>query len=145
MTEENKELLLKYLCMASPYNVYIMGDMYKTFDGGIISTLKSVDVERELVELKSVITPFHIDEVKPYLRLMSSITEDEKREIYNWLAENDVDWSDFSKLRLDKILISFDSSWLLVNWLFEHHFDFMGLISKSLAIKVTNKNNPYKE
>lgn len=75
-----------------------------------------------------------IEMIKPYLRPMSSMTEEEKREIYEWLVENDVDWFDFSKLRLDEILISFDSSWLLVDWLNAHHFDYRGLIEKGLAL-----------
>lgn len=32
----------------------------------------------------------------------------------------------------------------IVNYLHKHHFDFRGLIPKGLAIKVTEKNNPYK-
>jgi len=66
---------------------------------------------------------------------MSSMTEEEKREIYDWLVENDIDWFDFSQLRLDEILISFDSSWLLVDWLNKHQFDFRGLIEKGLALE----------
>ena len=73
--------------------------------------------------------------IKPYLRPMSSMTEEEKWEIYDWLVENDIDWFDFNKLRLDEILISFDSSWLLVDWLNANHFDYRGLIEKGLALE----------
>ena len=31
------------------------------------------------------------------------------------------------------------------NWLLAHHFDFMGLIPKGLAIKATEDNNPYTD
>ena len=153
ITQEAKELSLKYLCMALPYGVIVD---YKenefelphwkittihpeTFDGWI-GYDKRVGAGSE-----SGSRPFNIGDVKPYLRPMSSMTDEEKREIYDWLVENDVDWFDFSKLRLDEILISFDSSWLLVNWLLKHHFDFMGLITKGLANEVTKENNPYKE
>jgi hypothetical protein len=31
-----------------------------------------------------------------------------------------------------------------IDWLNAHHFDYRGLIPKSLAIEVTKENNPYK-
>ena len=133
MTKE-KDLLLKYLCMALPYRVIIH-----------IHDINVEDFDNYLYENYLLQIRAHEIIAKPYLRPMSSMTDEEKREIYDWLVENDVDWFDFSKLRLDEILISFDSSWLLVNWLLEHHFDFMGLIPKGLAIEVIESNNPYKE
>ena len=135
---KTKELLLKYLCMASPYDVivdyenhiYILNEANPACKDMDYITVLIQDVER-LMCAENVM----IEDIKPYLRPMSSMTDEEKREIYNWLAENDVDWFDFNKLRLDEILISFDSSWLLINWLLEHHFDFMGLIAKGLALE----------
>ena len=71
----------------------------------------------------------------PYLRPMSSATDEEKLEIYNCLVENEVDLFDFKQLRLDEILIAFDSSWLLVDWLNSNQFDYRGLIEKGLALE----------
>ena len=124
--------------MASPYDVivdyenhiYILNEANPACKDMDYITVLIQDVER-LMCAENVM----IENIKPYLRPMSSMTDEEKREIYNWLVENDVDWFDFNKLRLDEILISFDSSWLLVNWLLEHHFDFMGLIEKGLALE----------
>lgn len=130
MNQKDKELLLADLCARLPYEVILLAlngrTIYQT-DGNTGAEL------------------FVEEGWKPYLRPMSSMTEEEKREIYDWLVENDVDWFDFSKLRLDEVLISFDSSWLLVNWLIEHHFDYRGLIERGLAIEVAKENNPYKE
>jgi hypothetical protein len=153
MTQEDRELLLKDLCGRLPYGVIVdykenefeiphwrITTIYPETLDGWIGYNKRVGAGSE-----SGSRPFKIGDVKPYVRPMSSMTEEEKREIYDWLVENDVDWFDFSKLRLDEVLISFDSSWLLVNWLIEHHFDYRGLIERGLAIEVTEKNNPYKE
>ena len=140
MTQEEKQLLLKDLCCRSPYDVmvdyeshiYILNEVDPACKDIDYITVRIQDVER-LMCAKSTM----IEDIKPYLRPMSSMTEEEKREIYDWLVENDVDWFDFSKLRLDEILISFDSSWLLVNWLNERHFDYHGLIEKGLAIEAS--------
>ena len=125
LSQEEKELLLKDLSARLPYQPLCKKidaeDNFCECDASLGYSL------RDLIDNKIII--------KPYLRPMSSMTEEEKREIYDWLVENDVDWFDFSKLRLDEILISFDSSWLLVNWLLEHHFDHRGLIEKGLAIE----------
>ena len=144
MTQGEKQLLLKDLSGRLQYGVHCrvfkLNETIKEDDdilygiiGDNVITLKSNEDECLMYY-----------QVKPYLRAMSSMTDDEKREIYNWLVENDVDWFDFSKLRLDEILISFDSSWLLVDWLNKNHFDYRGLIPKNLAIEVTEENNPYK-
>ena len=64
-------------------------------------------------------------EGKPYLRPMSSMTEEER--IYK---EN--------YFKYDYL------SWDYVCWLLEHHFDFIWLIPRDLAIEVNESNNPYK-
>ena len=126
---KDKDLLLKDLCARLPYGVICQME-----DELIISDSHFYDcnLSERYIELFRNHKDFYI---KPYLRPLSSMTEEEKREIYDWLVENDVDWFDFSKLRLDEILISFDSSWLLINWLNAHHFDYRGLIEKGLAIE----------
>ena len=151
MTQEDKELLFKDLCARLPYDVTI------NYHWEIKGTDRIIDVDRKLkfsdVEsLKYMLTELQdnrfIIEWKPYLRPMSSMTEEEKRELYNWLIEFDGNWFDFNKLinklTFDKILIAFDSSWLLCDWLNKKQFDYHGLIPKGLAIEITNENNPYK-
>lgn len=64
-----------------------------------------------------------IDEVKPYLRPMSDMTDEEEKE-YN-------------------ILCSYPNTpanaALLINWLNEHKFDYRGLIEMELALKAKSK------
>ena len=80
-------------------------------------------------EIETVLDPLndHNNDyvVKPYLRPMSSMTEKEHKEYEQWLPDG------------------FNIN--TVNWLLEHYFDFLGLISKGLANEVTESNNPYEE
>lgn len=151
MTQEDKELLLKDLCGRLQYKVRVSVNGGKEsctlkgmFDGEHTGMMLILEPSFPSKDVSPRTSNWQLSQCKPYLRPMSSMTEEEKREIYNWLVKNDVDWFDFSKLRLDEILISFDSSWLLVNWLLKNHFDFMDLIPKGLAIS-TEEFNPYKD
>ena len=82
MTQENKELLLlKYLCMALPYGVICK--CYRTefneWDGEPFvakynDTLEAIDANG--VFLAGGFS-YEIDDIKPYLRPMSSMTEEE--------------------------------------------------------------------
>ena len=62
----------------------------------------------------------HIDEIRPYLRKMSSITEDEYNEYENYIL-NEKDE-----------LIQFCNSLIFYN---KYHFDYRGLIEMGLALE----------
>ena len=141
MTQEDKKmLLLKELSSRLPYGVKVR--ISSESDGCLHEDTTTLDIDNLHKFMlnggyykRGLFYKTPGFQLLPYLRPLSSMTEEEKREIYNWLVENDVDWFDFNKLRLDEILISFDSSWLLVNWLLKNHFDFMGLIPMGLALE----------
>ena len=126
MEENLKQLLLKDLCSRLPYGVILLSSnrkvTYQT-DGNTAAEL--------LVE----------EGWKPYLRSMSSMTEEERMEFesLNWR----VDELDFNNPwtpngEIENVLKG-------INWLNAHHFDFCNLIERGLAIAVTEENNPYKE
>lgn len=76
-----------------------------------------------------------VENIRPYLRPMSSMTEDEQRTLDSMC--NGVEMvSRLSGLKM------FDKAF---DWLNAHHFDYRGLIEKGLAIEVTEENNPYNE
>ena len=88
----------------------------------------------------------YLSEIKPYLRPMSSMTEEEFLEYHN-IKYNKVTYRDNWK-RID--IGKFQNVGIIpieeyLDWLNEHHFDYRGLIEKGLAIEVTEKNNPYKD
>ncbi len=116
MTQEDKNLLLKDLCARLPYGV-------KMTDG--------VDTYR----LTSPFLYKYIEmELKPYLRSMSSMTEDERRYLLEELGfDEDLEngeLNDFGSYvyRSVNILPLFD-------WLNAHHFDYRGLIPMGVALE----------
>lgn len=95
-----------------------------------------------------------IEHVKPFLRPLSSMTEDEREELSDLInKEINGDDDDFPFSLYDTTGIRcnlggerfyFDEMFIVYDWLNAHHFDYRGLIEKGLAIKVTEDNNPYK-
>lgn len=129
MTQEDKNLLLKDLCARLPYNCRVFYEYVDDLDGktyGYSLTLNTWCIN-EFVANKAAI--------KPYLRPMSSMTEEE--------------WADYQKIKMidwvnGDINGTFINTGLIVDWLNKNHFDYRGLIPKDLAIEVTEENNPYK-
>ena len=116
MTQEDKDLLLKDLCARLPYEVKIqVNDKIETVEG--------INILDNIVEFGTYMA-CDIDEVKPYLFPMSSITEEQKKEIeFDVSSECFGDWA--------KRLIDFYN---------KHHIDYRGLIEKGLALDATDKN-----
>ena len=122
MTQEEKSLLLKDLCSRLPYGVKCLVN----FDDGTkeIMTLKTGlpnsfgrwDFYNENYSGCS-------NNFKPYLRPMSSMTEEEYKE-YD---------------KFEFIYVSYFAQGIeageLTDWLNSHHFDYRGLIEKGLAIE----------
>jgi len=136
MRQNDKELLIKDLCARLPYNVIV----HLKYDENT-----SVTREMGLGSLHDIM--FDSAEGKPYLRPMSSMTEEERDEfefktgfeIWSNDFDNQYDTLDNEYGYIDKecIVETF-------NWLNAHHFDYRGLIEKGLAIPVTKENNPYE-
>lgn len=78
-----------------------------------------------------------IDTIKPYLRPMSSMTEEEKKEFDNFCVIDEFVWEGKTEIgyKNQAIIMS-----VAINWLLKKHFDFMDLIPKGLAIEVTEEN-----
>lgn len=121
----DKILLLKDLCPRLPYGVNCKFN-YGTAEGNI--KLKCIDgnIARFKYgwygDFHVIIDPKYI---KPYLRPMSSMTEDEKFTYYNRV--HDVGRS------VD--VIDEDEVAQHMEWLNEHHFDYRGLIGRGLALE----------
>ena len=100
MKQEDKELLLKDLCARLPYGVKINVN-------GEEDTLLELGVDTGWVNAS-----YDIEEVKPYLRLMSSMTEEEREDLSHY--ENPVQRTDFY---------------------YSHHIDCRFMIEKGLALE----------
>ena len=116
MTQEDKELLLKDLCERLPYRVKISVN-------NNIESLQGINVLDNVVEYGSFLSS-DIEEVKPYLFPLSSMTEEQKKE-YQYITER---WM------YDPAYSISDS----IDWLNKNNFDYRGLIEKGLAIPILN-------
>ena len=137
MTQED-ELLLQDLCARFPYGVMVLVDIDKEFDGGCVSKLATItEIKGEKMFLaKNSLTPVTIEEIRPYLRPMSSMTEEETDEFLKTMI-----WSqDVKGLAPNVRIPTLDS----FDWLNKNHFDYRNLLERDLAIAVTDENNPYK-
>ena len=113
MTQKEKQLLFKDICARLPYGV-----KYQTYLGDIF-TLKDITLSRKTTKYYIDDNAFSLSQIKPYLRPMSSMTEEEENEYraincYEGLFPHNED-------ALDYVL--------------SHHFDYRGLIEKGLALE----------
>ena len=126
MTQKDKELLVRDLSARLPYGVKIL-DIPANVVGKLFLISTADTVQYETADDSEIQTLYNI---KPYLRPMSSMTEEEQRTLDSMC--NGVEMvSRLSGLKM------FDKAF---NWLNENHFDYRGLIEKGLAIDATGKN-----
>lgn len=132
MTQEDKQLLFQDLCARLPYHIKVKVWLkYGTTEEGFL------DLEHNYADvLRDAFYYDEIKDIKPYLRPMSSMTNEEKNEYLNTFKKSIIgtDEEDGRVWTVDSI-----------DWLNAHHFDYRGLIERGLAIEVTEESNPYKE
>lgn len=127
MTQEEIELLFQDLCARLPYGVKVT---FAGYSGRDDCTLNSQ-------HLNSTYSIEYLG-LKPYLRPISSMTEEEKKEYQSLcVIYGDHDADDNVTYYYFDTVESFD-------WLNKNMFDYRDLIPKDLAIEVTKENNPYK-
>ena len=114
MTQENRALLSKDLCGRLYYGI-------KGLHRGQVHILKTIDwgYDRMSIKVDGYDAWFPIDSFKPYLRPMSSMTEEE-RKIY---------------MEIGSHLCGEIVAKTMIDWLNAHHFDYRGLIEKGLALE----------
>lgn len=122
MTQEDKQLLLKDICARLPYKVK---GVYARTD---IKNLSICEITTHLYgEIEESFNGKEKYEFIPYLRPMSSMTDEEQRTLDSMC--NGVEMvSRLSGLKM------FDKAF---DWLNKNHFDYRGLIEKGLAIDAT--------
>lgn len=136
MKQEHKEILLKELCGRLPYNVKVHAkytDLGETIElDGIV---KMVDTDgfvgiEVMYDTSSSYICVDIDNVKPYLFPLSSMTEEQNFEFHSLQVENSKDGS-YSTI---------DECYIIIDWCNKNHFDYQGLIPMGLAIDATGLN-----
>ena len=154
MAQEDKELLLKDLCARLPYGIKCQfEDTIRITDGESDPFYDYILFARHL-ELFINHKNFYI---KPYLRPMSSMTEEEAKEIailhnikdilsvkvtndyIDVIVDDGVCSTETRTIWYDEIISSIE----IFDWLNAHHFDYRGLIPKGLALEAPE--GMYKE
>ena len=141
MTEKDKELLLEDLSARLPYHVKCKVWLkYGTTEEGLL------DLEHNYGDVlqDAFFYTDRIKDIKPYLRPMSSMPEEEREFLNRMALENSlkcIEEEDPQKVFL--LRVKHDAEEL--SYLYKHHYDVNGLIPKGLAIEVTEDNNPYKD
>ena len=123
MTQKDRELLLRDLCARLPYGVIVL-----TPNGsGHVCEINFTIFGYELgVNINPIIRDtFSINDVKPYLFPLSSMTEKQEEE-YNNLNSSELDCFPHTEEALD--------------YLIKNHFDYRGLIPMGLAFDATGLN-----
>ena len=131
MTQEEKQLLIKDLCGRVPYVTFVYVDWHETEELEICEGCEDDEEEPNIHTLISCNYYGECDlddnlcktiyDIKPYLRPISSMTEEEKE--------------DFGVPFTSEGLVTLADTVECMDWLNEHHFDYRGLIEKGLAIE----------
>lgn len=125
MKQEDKKLLLKDLCGRLPYGVHILYDNTEVREMGLGSLHDFM---------------FDNAEVKPYLRSMSSMTEEEKKEFIHHASyeiEESVNGRHYEYYLKDYVGTPEEPTCNpdAIDWLNANHFDYRRLIKKGLALE----------
>lgn len=141
MNEKERDLLLKDLCGRLPYGV-------KVSYSGHEMTIRGVDVESKTVDVidwgKARFAAVRIEKIKPYLRPLDSMTDEEVHEIGKIL------WDGFNRgveIRTDCISIvdsnvntfTFLEMQAVLDYLNKKMFDINLLIPKGMAVEMPKK------
>ena len=142
--------MLRDLSIRIPYSLKVsvnnctetLAGIYKDVNGKYMAVTENANNEHSYLP---------VEHVKPFLRTMSSMTTEESVEYLNTFDFDDFD--DFSVHRLisktepikpannENIKILGNPTAQSLIWLNQHHFDYMGLIDKNLAIDVATEKN----
>ena len=143
MTQEDKELLLKDLCARLLYGVKAME--YEDEPPFTIDSYDKADFIDDDNWIDSDGWNHNITKTKPYLFPLSSMTEEQWRELFKTagyeVREEDcgrhTEMYYYDMVGHDNTLYPNCDG---VDWLNAHHFDYRGLIEKGLALDATGLN-----
>jgi len=134
MEKKQKKLITTDICARLPYGIKV----HRFSD--------NADIDIDTENFSHFLEYSEDDEFKPYLRPLSSMTEDEKK-VYHKLLQMSVTVVMPNKVRKETSYIvdlEDDGDGLnhLYDWFNENHFDYRGLIPMGLALEASE--NMYK-
>jgi hypothetical protein len=117
MTQEEKQLLLRDLCARLPYGVRVkISDkdilLMENSEKGTLDGKETISDDNFVIKCDKNSWIISCDGFKPYLRPMSSMTEEEENEY----------------LKIVDGFLNFENAPRVVDWLNANYFDYHGLI-----------------
>ena len=151
MTQEQKDLLLKDLCARLPYDVKVkfivneVSAIEEKFIYNIDGEYSYITNGKSYLTLDIIKALFnnHLDEIKPYLFPLSSMTEEQKKDIFHngkFYINRHNSLCRFPMYEDDYDFVTMEDCLEIFNKLNKYHFDYRGLIPLGLAIDATGKN-----
>lgn len=120
MTKEDKELLFKDISGRIPYGLRVQSiNIDRCLVLGITKRISFFNNSLH-IDVITNICNYELASVKPYLRPMTSMTEEEKEEYNKVMFQSERYENDYAAD---------------IDWLNAHHFDYRGLIEKGLALE----------
>lgn len=133
MTQESEQLVLKDLCGRLTYGVKIQVN-------DKIETLESIDIFDNTIGYDSFLAS-NLEEVKPYLFPLSSITKEHRKEISEILKDININHPPYGLINpngCDALLTTVTMQGAaLIEFYNKYHYDYNGLIPKGSAIDAT--------
>ena len=136
MTQEHKEFLFKDICARLPYNVICQVEFKENGKyNSKVMLLSGIFTDEAYFTTKG--GSIYSNEYKPYLFPMSSITDEPGTplEINKYgditIKDDFYGYNQYTDLEIYSAV---------VDWLNKNHFDYRGLIEKSLALDATGLN-----
>ena len=137
MTQEDKDLLLRDICARLPYGVKIALKNNGSYHHENVSKKGDVTIDKLKGFTGSYFNIYHnnlldwewydddidIEDIKPYLFPLSSMTDEEEEEYNTMYEENRYSWREN-----------------IIDWFNKNHFDYRGLNPKGLANEATGLN-----
>ena len=139
MTQKDKELLFRDLCARIPYNVKCYNSKYRPDLAEEIICI-TVNYNHPCIQLGTYL--YKLEQVKPYLFPLSSMTKEQLFEVQEILGKNEIEIEDgfLSIIDSSRNTITYLEILALLNWFYKNHFDINGLIPMGLAINATELN-----
>jgi hypothetical protein len=141
MTQEDTDLLFKDLCGRLPYGVKCLVNYticnettdYNDVKSSIVDTIVMINQQTESYFFKWLSEWFDFDEFKPYLFPLSSMTDEQKKELNDKLIELELKALNNEISHIE--VVRFE-----INYYLKNHFDYNGLIDKGLVNDATGLN-----
>lgn len=139
MKQEDRKLLLHDLSARLSYGVRVDYNGHEHI-------LDSIKADGTVHVINVIDNVCDILEVKPYLRPMNSMTEEESKQFLDYIGlDSDIDSVEGLDPEFDSFgdgyihvielgNINLDMPYKAVDWLNSHHFDYRGLIPEGLAL-----------